>query len=73
MRKSKGAISIGKRITTLRTGREMTQDQLGAKVRRTRSAIAQWECGYSSPGANVLTALAKALDTTIDAIISGAV
>jgi len=65
------AAAIGKRIAMLRAERELTQEQLGAKVKRSRSAIAQWETGISSPSAGVLVALAKALETSVDAILGG--
>ena len=63
------AQSIGKRIATLRAARGITQWQLAERVGLSRSAVAQWESGYSSPSAGILVSVAKALKTSVDKIL----
>lgn len=69
-------ISIGEKNTTgseiarLRRKKGLTQIQLAQLVGVTDRAVSRWETGAGMPDAAVLTALADALSTTVDALLA---
>ena len=62
-------IKIGKTILSLRKERGYTQESLAERLSVSPQAVSKWENGHSLPETALLPALAKALDTTIDAIL----
>lgn len=63
-------MSIGTRIKELRNKKGLTQAELGAMVGLGYIQIGRYEVGRSEPTSNVLSKLAKALDTTSDYLIN---
>lgn len=61
-------LTIGRRIRQVRTKRGMTIDQLAAAVDRVPSQISMIENGKREPKLTLLGSIARALDTTIDAL-----
>lgn len=58
------ALSIGRKIRHFRTEHGLTLEQVGERVGRAASQISAFESGKREPSIAVLTALAKALDTS---------
>ena len=63
------ALTIGRRIRQLRTERGITLDELAAAVERAPSQLSMIENGKREPKLTLLRAIARALDTTIDAVL----
>lgn len=61
-------MSTGDRITKARKAAGLTQAQLAEKIGRARTAIANYESGLREPDAQVLEAIAKALDVTVQSL-----
>lgn len=59
---------IGKRITALRKERGYTQESLAELLNVSPQAISKWENGHALPETALLPLLAKALETSIDAL-----
>lgn len=62
---------VGKRITDLRLGKEMTQRDLAKRCGINRVSIQMYEVGRYTPHTPNLQKIADALDTTIEYLISG--
>ncbi|MDX2376813.1 helix-turn-helix domain-containing protein [Microbacterium sp. LRZ72] len=63
------ALTIGRRIRQLRTERGMTLEQLAGAVERAPSQLSMIETGKREPKLTLLRAIAKALGTSIDALL----
>lgn len=63
------ALTIGRRIRQLRTARGMTLDDLAAAVERAPSQLSMIETGKREPRLTLLRTIARALGTTIDALL----
>ncbi|MCT9820837.1 helix-turn-helix domain-containing protein [Microbacterium sp. W1N] len=63
------ALTIGRRIRQLRTARGMTLDELAAAVGRAPSQLSMIETGKREPRLSMLQAIARALETTLDALL----
>ncbi|GAA3766052.1 hypothetical protein GCM10022240_18170 [Microbacterium kribbense] len=63
------ALTIGRRIRQLRTARSMTLDALAAAVGRAPSQLSMIENGRREPRLSLLRAIARALETTLDALL----
>ncbi len=61
---------IGKNIALLRKARGLTQQQLAETLGVTNKAVSKWETGEGLPDISVLPALAAALQTTTDSLLS---
>ena len=59
-------MDFGNRLKTIRVSKGMTQKELGSKVGVTEVTVGNWERGVKLPGLQVLIALGKALDVSID-------
>ena len=57
-------------IINLRTGRGLTQAELGAMLNYSDKTISKWERGEAIPDAYVLTQLAEIFGVTVDALLS---
>jgi transcriptional regulator with XRE-family HTH domain len=60
---------IGKRISTLRKKKGLTQMELANKFGISFQAVSNWERGAAMPDISNLTDLANALDSTVDYIL----
>ncbi len=64
-------MSIGERITKLRTERGISQNQLAKAMEVSRQAVSKWENGQSTPDPIKLIKLAELLDTDIEYLSTG--
>jgi len=64
-------MSIGERITELRTQNQMSQYELAKVMEVSRQAVSKWENDQSSPDAQNLIRLADILDTDIEYLTTG--
>lgn len=62
--------SIGVTILRLRKGKGVTQEQLSGMVGVSAGAVSKWETGNSTPDICLLAPLARALDTSLDELLS---
>jgi predicted transcriptional regulator/transcriptional regulator with XRE-family HTH domain len=65
------ALTIGRRIRRLRAERGMTLEQLAALIDRAPSQVSMIETGKREPKLTQLQSIARALGTTIDALLEG--
>ncbi|MFD5213177.1 helix-turn-helix domain-containing protein [Microbacterium sp. NPDC058345] len=65
------ALTMGRRIRQLRTARRMTLEELAAAVDRAPSQLSMIENGRREPKLSFLQSIARALGTTIDALLEG--
>ena len=68
---STDALTIGRRIRQLRAERGMTLEQLAAFIDRAPSQVSMIETGKREPKLTQLQSIARALGTTIDALLEG--
>lgn len=64
-------MSIGERITQLRTEKKISQGQLAGALDVSRQAISKWENDQSSPDTIHLIKLADVLDTEVEYLATG--
>lgn len=64
-------MSIGERISELRTKKNISQGQLADMLEVTRQAVSKWENDLSSPDTIRLIKLADALDTDVEYLATG--
>lgn len=60
--------NIGKNIKLARQRKNMTQDELALKLFVTRWTVSNYELGRTQPDVEMLLAIAKALDTDMEAL-----
>lgn len=63
--------TLGQRIAALRRQKELTQETLAEGLGVSAQAVSKWENDVSCPDILLLPQLAKALDVTVDALLSG--
>jgi len=66
-------MSVGERITKLRTERNISQNQLAKAMEVSRQAVSKWENGQSTPDATKMIKLAELLDTDLEYLTTGRV
>ncbi|MDE0546109.1 XRE family transcriptional regulator [Microbacterium sp. C7(2022)] len=66
------SLTIGRRIRQLRTDRGMTLDELAAAVGRVPSQLSMIENGRREPKLTLLQAIARALGSSLDALLESA-
>ena len=62
-------LNIGNNIRTLRRSRDMTQDELAAKLGVTFQTVSRWENGGSYPDIEFLPAIASIFEVTVDHLL----
>ena len=62
---------IGAQIALLRKEKGLTQNELGERLGISFQAVSKWERGETLPDTSILLDLAKALETSVDFILSG--
>ncbi len=63
--------TIGKRIAALRKEKGYTQEALANLLEVSPQAVSKWENDQACPDIALLPKLARLLDTTVDALLSG--
>ena len=64
-------MKIGENIKALRKSKNMTQEELAAKIHTTRQAISNYEKGRSDPDLETISRIAEALETDPSVILYG--
>lgn len=64
-------MEFSEKLQKLRTGENLTQEQLAEKLYVSRTAISKWESGRGYPGIDSLKAIARYFHVTIDELICG--
>jgi len=64
-------MSLGERITELRTACGMSQNQLAKAMEVSRQAVSKWETGQSAPDSMNLIRLAEVLETDVEYLTTG--
>ena len=64
-------MSLGERITELRTAAGISQNQLAKAMEVSRQAVSKWEQGVSSPDTERLIQLAEILGTEVEYLATG--
>ena len=62
-------MNLGDRIQQARKKAQLSQEKLGDMVGVTRQTISNWELNITTPDANQLLALSKALQISMDALM----
>jgi len=63
-------LNIGETILHLRKEKKITQEQLASMIGISAGAVSKWETGNSTPDISLLSPLARALDTSLDVLLS---
>lgn len=61
---------IGKKISTLRKERNLSQQELAEKLNVSNKTISKWECGRGTPDIESLNKLSKIFNITLDEFIN---
>lgn len=64
-------MSLGQRITELRTEQKLSQNQLAKLMEVSRQAVSKWETDQSAPDSIKMIHLAEVLDTDIEYLTTG--
>lgn len=64
-------MSLGERITELRTVCGLSQNQLAKAMEVSRQAVSNWETGQSTPDAMNMIRLAEVLETDVEYLTTG--
>lgn len=64
-------MSLGRRITELRTMQNLSQNQLAKLMEVSRQAVSKWETDQSAPDSIKMIHLAEVLDTDIEYLTTG--
>ncbi|NLY96430.1 MAG: helix-turn-helix transcriptional regulator, partial [Clostridiaceae bacterium] len=62
-------MEFNERLQKLRTGKNLTQEELAQKLYVSRSAISKWESGRGYPSIDSLKAIARFFHVTLDELI----
>lgn len=63
-------VEIGKKIKTLRLQKEMTQEELAAKLNLSSQAVSKWENNVTMPDIQILPDLSVIFGVTIDELFA---
>ena len=64
-------MTMGERVTALRKGRGMTQEQLAEKLNVTRQSVSKWELDQATPEVGCAVALCDLFGVSLDYLIRG--
>ena len=64
-------MTIGNRIISLRKEQQFSQEELADKIGVSRQSVSKWETDACAPDAYNLMALANALNTNVEYIVTG--
>lgn len=65
------SIKTGKFIAEKRKAKNLTQLQLAERLYVTDRAVSKWECGRSLPDSSIMLELCKALDISVNELLTG--
>ena len=64
-------VAVGRNIKSLRTSKNMTQDELAEKLFVSRQTVSNYETGKSHPDIDTLVKISEVLGTNVNALIYG--
>ena len=64
-------MTMGERVTALRKGRGMTQEQLAERLNVTRQSVSKWELDQATPEVGYAVALCDLFGVSLDYLIRG--
>ncbi len=64
-------MTMGERITALRKGRGMTQEQLAERLSVSRQSVSKWELDHASPELGFAVSLCEIFEVSLDYLIRG--
>ena len=64
------SLNIGQTILRLRKEKKITQEQLASMIGISAGAVSKWETGNCTPDISLISPLARALDTSLDILLS---
>jgi transcriptional regulator with XRE-family HTH domain len=62
-------VKVGKRISELRRGAGLSQDELAEKLFVTRQAVSKWENGMSVPSIDILSDICRMFSVSFEEIL----
>lgn len=62
-------MTLGEKILSLRTARDMSQDDLAEKLEVSRQSVSKWETGQSTPDLDKIIRLADLFGTSVDELV----
>lgn len=62
-------MEFAEKLTALRKGRELTQEQLAEQLNVSRQSVSKWESGQVVPEVEKLIEMSKAFDVSIDYLL----
>lgn len=62
-------MNVSEKLTALRRGRGLSQEQLAEKLGVTRQSVSKWESGAALPELNKLVALSEFFDVSVDYLV----
>ena len=60
---------LSENIRSMRRARQLSQEELAVRLHVVRQTVSKWEQGLSVPDADLLIALAQALDTSVSTLL----
>lgn len=63
------SVNFGEKLKKLRTGQNLTQQQLATRLGVQKSVVSYYESGERSPSTDVLIKLASVFHTTVDYLL----
>ena len=64
-------MEFGERVKAVRTGAGLTQEQFASRLGVTRQAVSNWENGRNLPDIEVVIAISRTFDISLDELILG--
>lgn len=62
-------MEFAEKLTALRKGRELTQEQLAEQLGVSRQSVSKWESGQVIPEVEKIVALSKTFNVTLDSLL----
>ncbi len=62
-------MTLGEKILSLRTARDMSQDDLAEKLEVSRQSVSKWETGQSTPDLDKIIKLADLFGVSVDELV----
>ncbi len=62
-------MTLGEKILSLRTARDMSQDDLAEKLEVSRQSVSKWETGQSTPDLDKIIKLADLFGVGVDELV----
>ena len=64
---------FGENLKAMRKAKGYTQEELAIKINVVRQTVSKWEKGLSVPDADMLSQIAKVLDTKVSVLLGGTI